>query len=85
VGEGSVCEVHVDVFVPQIGVGVSAVDGSGGELGFVWGRKSPAGEGAGCWAWGNIGVSSYHAGVMSDICVLEVWCFVALRGAWGMW
>jgi hypothetical protein len=30
-------------------------------------------------------VSSYYAGVMSDICVLEVWCFVALHGAWGMW
>jgi hypothetical protein len=81
VGEGSVCEVHVDVFVPQIGVGVSAVDGSGGELGFVWGRKGPAGEGAGCRAWRDIGVSSYNAGVMSDICVLEVWCSVALRGA----
>jgi hypothetical protein len=29
-------------------------------------------------------MSSYHPRVMSDVCIFEVWCSVAFRGAWRM-
>jgi hypothetical protein len=55
------------------------VEGPGCELGFVGGWEGPAGEGAGCWARGDVGVSSCYARMMSYVCIFEVWCLVAMR------
>lgn len=79
VREGAVCEVHVDVFVPQIGVRVGTMEGTNCELGFVRRWEGPAGEGGRCWAVSDVSVSSCYARVVGYVCVLEVGGLVAMR------